>query len=67
MKNSPKLYIRVFENGESKSFGPFWTICPDGCGAIIGQDWIAFRVQSGEYGGIYTRITVPKCCLILSK
>lgn len=58
----PHLYITYFKNCTRHTLGPFHTLAPDGCGDVIGQDWICYRAQR-DYGDVQ-RITVPKSHLI---
>lgn len=53
----PKLFIEYMKNGERIRYGPYWTISPDGCGAVIGQNWFAYSVQTAQRQ--FVRIIVP--------
>lgn len=54
----PILYIEwKSADGENISIGPFWTIAPDGNGSSIGQNWMAYQVQT-PYGQ-FERVYVP--------
>lgn len=43
--NIPILYIEWMENCESHEVGPFWSISPNGSGAMLGQSWVSYVVQ----------------------
>lgn len=51
MMAGPSLYITYMENGEKIKHGPYWTISP------IGQDWLAYCVQTAELR--FERIIMP--------
>lgn len=53
----PVLYIKWKENGEDQNVGPFYTISPDGNGFSIGQNWMAYRVQTQVEK--FERIIIP--------
>lgn len=57
------LYISWFEQdpntGETTQHqkGPFCSVSPDGCGAVIGQPWTCY--QATDKSGNAQKITVP--------
>lgn len=51
------LYICWKAEGVEHYAGPFWTVCPDGSGEVIGQDWRAYQVQTENHS--FKRIIIP--------
>ena len=55
---TPTMYIVHYDrDGHAITHGPYFTITCDGCGLVIGQDWIAYKVQDRDLR--FRKITVP--------
>ena len=51
------IYISYFKDSEPITLGPFLTVSPAGYGLGIGQNWVAYEVQTKS--GDFYRITIP--------
>lgn len=53
----PRIYISCYDSGEYYEEGPFYTVTPDGSGAVIGENWSAYEVQDERL--MFRRVIVP--------